>query len=167
MRAAAAGFPAGRLETAPETATLTLTSGRLIIGDPATLFADAKPLPLTLPRGTFPVSWTPERVQLRLTEQRPQYWVRRPGFTCVSGLGCLLDAEALASFTDLGDEPVDEYELLVERFAVGGAGLVGYGGLTVFAAPRGDFSIRVGCHRGTVVRLDCEIITKDTYSVTE
>jgi hypothetical protein len=159
----ATAYPA----TFAEKSTLSLTSGRLIVADPATLFADAKPLPLTLPIGDYPVSWTPDRVQLRLSEQRPQYWVRRPGFSSISGLGCLLDAEALAAFTDLGDEPVDEYELLIERFAVSGTGLVGFRGLTVFAAPRGDFSIRVGCRSGTVVRLDCEIITKDTYSVTE
>jgi hypothetical protein len=146
-------------QASPDTATLALTTGRLIIGDPATLFADAKPLPLPLPRGQHPVYWTPDRVQVRFTEQRPEYWVRCPGFSSVSGLGCLLDADALASFTDLGDEPVDEYELLVERFAVGGAGLVAFGGLTVFAAARGGFSVRVGCHSGTAVRLDCETVT--------
>ena len=147
---------------APETETgvLSLPTGRLIIGDPATVFADAKPLDVPLPRGSFTVSRTAARVHVEFDARPPEHWEQYPGFDSPSGLGCLLDAEALASFTDLGDEPVDEYELLAERFGAEGVGLLGYGDLAAFAAPGGVRSIRVGYRGENAVCLDCETITK-------
>lgn len=111
VRAAAAAPP-----DLPLTATLDLPTGKLIAGDPATLYADALPIATTLPRGTFPVRWTPGLIRVEFAAEPPTAWVNHPGFRTGSGHGCLLDADALADFTDLGDEPVDEYELLAERF---------------------------------------------------
>ena len=152
--------PAPAADAVTETGVLALPTGRLIVGDPATLFADAKPLEVSLPRGSFQVSRTPTHVHLEFDAQPPDHWTQYPGFDSASGLGCLLDADALASFTDLGDEPVDEYELLVERFGADGAGLLGYGELAAFTAPGGVRTIRVGYRGGDAVCLDCETITK-------
>jgi hypothetical protein len=144
---------------------LELATGKLIAGDPATLYADAHPLATTLPRGSFPVLWTPGLVRVEFAAEPPTSWVDHPGFRTGSGYGCLLDADALAEFTGLGDEPVDEYELLAERFA-GSApadpardGLVAFRGLIAFAAPGGAGAVRIGCAGPRIVRLDCEIIT--------
>ena len=142
-------------------AVLEVTSGLVIAADPATLYADARPLPPpALPLGAFPVTRTPGLVRVEFAAGPPDRHVELPGFPTASGLGCLLDADALAGFTDLGDEPVDEFELLAERLAAGDpAGLVSFGGLVAFAAPYGTGAIRLGCAGAAVVRLDCEIIT--------
>jgi hypothetical protein len=36
------------------------------------------------------------------------------GYPVESGFGCFIDADSLGAYTDLGDEPVDEFELLLE-----------------------------------------------------
>lgn len=156
----AAGFPPGL----PDTIVLELGTGKVIAGDPATLYADAHPLPTVLPRGSFPVRWTPGLIRVEFAAVPPTEWAHHPGFRTASGYGCLLDADALAEFTDLGDEPVDEYELLAERFGPAGPGaarpgLVAFGGLIAFAAPRGVGAVRIGSAGPRTVRLDCEIIT--------
>jgi hypothetical protein len=38
------------------------------------------------------------------------------GYPVTSGFGCFIDAGALDAYTDLGDEPIDEFELLLEAF---------------------------------------------------
>ena len=52
-----------------------------------------------------------------LSADEPVRWDAAPGFATPSGHVCLLDAAAPAGLTGLGDELVDECELLSERFA--------------------------------------------------
>ncbi len=100
-------------DEAQEQGTLALPTGQLIVGDPSALFGDAKPLGLVLPPGHYPVSARADGFELSLGGGEPVRWAdAAPGFDTPSGYVCLLDAAALEQFTDLGDEPVDEYELL-------------------------------------------------------
>ncbi len=141
-------------------ATLALPTGRLIVADPGALFGDAKPLDLVLPPGEYPVSMGPSGVELRIAgagdtagtaaDAEPVRWeTTAPGFDAPSGYVCLLDESALQEFTDLGDEPVDEYELLTERLREHPGEPVEFRGLLVF--PTGDASrvreLRAGCDR--------------------
>lgn len=96
---------------------LELPTGALIAGDAAALFADARPILKGLPTGCFPATAAAGGLEVRLTEAEP---VERTEFAVLatpSGYAALLDAAALAEYTDLGDEPVDEFELLSELFA--------------------------------------------------
>lgn len=113
---------------------LDLPTGRLILGDPGELFGDARPLDISLPEGRFPVVAGPDAVRLLLSAGEPVRWGAAPGFATPSGHLCLLDASALEGFTDVGDEPVDEFELLSERFAERPGGAVEFSGLLVLPA---------------------------------
>lgn len=95
---------------------LALPTGALIAGDAAALFADARPLVEGLPTGLFPVTPVPGGLEVRLTDAEPVEWSETAVLATPSGYAALLDVEALAEYTDLGDEPVDEFELLAERF---------------------------------------------------
>ena len=95
---------------------LDLPTGALIAGDAATVFADARPLVEGLPTGRFPARLEGADLEVRLAEAEPVGWSELPAFATPSGYAALLDAAALAEYTDLGDEPVDEFELLSERF---------------------------------------------------
>ena len=132
-------------------ATLALPTGRLIIGDPSVLFGDAKPLGPPLPAGDHPVSVGPRGLELSLGEGEPDRWdTVAPGFDTPSGHLCLLDESALKEFTDLGDEPVDEYELLTERLRERPGEPVEFRGLLVFPAAgpvRAVRAVRAGCDR--------------------
>jgi hypothetical protein len=121
-------------ETPPGGLGLDLPTGRLILGDPGELFGDARPLGVALPAGRFPVVAGPDAVRLVLSGGEPVRWGAVPGFATPSGHLCLLDAAALEGFTDLGDEPVDEYELLAERFAERPGAAVEFSGLLVLPA---------------------------------
>ena len=133
-------------------ATLTLPTGRLIAADPAALYGDARPLADGLPPGAFTVTGGPGTVEIRADgpgaepdpAARPTRWEQRPGFPTPSGRLALLDADALEAFTDLGDEPVDEYELLAERLADDRGGPVEFGGLLVVPCPAGVGAVRLG-----------------------
>ena len=96
---------------------LALPTGALIAGDAATVFADARPCLDALPHGTFPVRAGADAIEVLLAEAAPVTWTRRQVRPTPSGYAALLDAGALADYTDLGDEPVDEFELLVEQLA--------------------------------------------------
>jgi hypothetical protein len=126
-------------------ATLELPTGRLIVGDPGELFGDARPLDLALTPGSYPVSVGPGGFELRLADAEPARWTEAaPGFDTPSGHVCLLDAAALGRFTDLGDEPVDEYELLAERFLDRPGRPVEFSGLVVIPAGPRIGAVRAG-----------------------
>lgn len=97
---------------------LDLPTGALIAGDAAALFADARPLVDGLPTGCFPARSGDAGLEVRVSEAEPVEWTELGELPIPSGYAALLDASALADYTDLGDEPVDEFELLSERFAV-------------------------------------------------
>jgi hypothetical protein len=146
-------------------ATLALPTGRLIVGDPSALFGDAKPLDLTLPPGEYRVSAHASGLELRITDAEPARWETvAPGFDTPSGYVCLLDESALTEFTDLGDEPVDEYELLSERLREHPGEPVEFSGLVVFPIGAGFPSgaarvraLRAGCDRdGRCTRITAE-----------
>ncbi|MGH6655834.1 MAG: hypothetical protein ACRDVE_11595 [Actinocrinis sp.] len=129
-------------------AMLDLPTGRLIVGDPGELFGDSKPLGLEFAPGSYPVTADPSGFELRLAEAEPVRWFEAaPAFDTPSGHVCLLDAAALDEFTDLGDEPVDEYELLAERFADHPDRPVQFSGLVVFPAGRAAGPVRAGRDR--------------------
>lgn len=96
---------------------LALPTGALIAGDAATVFADARPCLDGLPHGTFPVRAEADGIEVLLADAVPVTWTRRQIRSTPSGYAALLDASALAEYTDLGDEPVDEFELLIEQLA--------------------------------------------------
>ena len=96
---------------------LALPTGSLIAGDAATVFADARPCFDGLPRGSFPVRAAADGLEVVFADAAPATWARRLTRPTPSGYAALLDAGALAEYTDLGDEPVDEFELLVEQLA--------------------------------------------------
>ncbi|MBR7838998.1 hypothetical protein KDL01_37375 [Actinospica durhamensis] len=96
---------------------LALPTGTLIAGDAATVFADARPCLDGLPRGSFPVRAAADGLEVLLADAAPTTWTRRLTRPTPSGYAALLDARALAEYTDLGDEPVDEFELLIEQLA--------------------------------------------------
>jgi hypothetical protein len=100
---------------------LDLPTGALIAGDAATVFADARPLVEGLPTGRFQARLAGADLEVRLAEAEPVDWSELPAFATPSGYAALLDAASLAEYTDLGDEPVDEFELLAERFGGGAA----------------------------------------------
>jgi hypothetical protein len=100
---------------------LELPTGALIAGDAAALFADARPLIEGLPTGAFPATRVNGGLEVRLTSAEPVGWAELAELATPSGYAALLDAAALAEYTDLGDEPVDEFELLSERFEDGDA----------------------------------------------
>ena len=100
---------------------LELPTGALIAGDAAALFADARPLIEGLPTGCFPATSVHGGLEVRLTSGEPVGWTELAELRTPSGYAALLDAGALAAYTDLGDEPVDEFELLAERFEGGDA----------------------------------------------
>jgi hypothetical protein len=89
----------------------------LIAGDAAAIFADALPLLHGLPRGDFPVRTEAGGLEVALADREPTTWTARQIVPTPSGYAALLDAGALPEYTDLGDEPVDEFELLVEQLA--------------------------------------------------
>ena len=93
-----------------------LPTGALIAGDAAAVFADARPLVDGLPTGTFAARAVDGRLEVRLGETEPVAWSEQARLPIPSGYAALLDAAALAEYTDLGDEPVDEFELLAARF---------------------------------------------------
>jgi hypothetical protein len=95
---------------------LDLPTGALIFGDAAAVFADARPLVDGLPVGTFPARVAGGALEVRLSAAEPAMWAEVSRLDVPSGYAALLDAAALAAYTDLGDEPVDEFELLAERF---------------------------------------------------
>jgi hypothetical protein len=101
---------------------LDLPTGALIAGDAATVFADARPLVEGLPTGRFPARLEGADLEVLLAEAEPVAWSELAAFATPSGYAALLDAAALAEYTDLGDEPVDEFELLSERFGGNGNG---------------------------------------------
>ena len=124
---------------------LALPTGRLIVGDPSTLFGDAKPLDLVLPPGDYPISATADGFELTLGDGEPVRWTdAAPGFDTPSGYVCLLDSAALEQFTDLGDEPVDEYELLAEMLRSRAGEQVEFSGLVVLPARRHVRTLRAG-----------------------
>lgn len=98
---------------------LELPTGALIAGDAAALFADARPILEGLPTGCFPVTVGEGALEVRLTQAEPVAWTELAVLPTPSGYAALLDAGSLAEYTDLGDEPVDEFELLSERFGDG------------------------------------------------
>lgn len=100
---------------------LALPTGALIAGDAAAVFADARPCLEGLPRGSFPVRAAPDGLEVLLADAATAGWTRRQVRPTPSGYAALLDVRALAAYTDLGDEPVDEFELLVEQLAHRGA----------------------------------------------
>ncbi|HEU5355730.1 MAG TPA: hypothetical protein VFU65_14765 [Actinocrinis sp.] len=140
-------------------ASLALPTGRLIVGDPSALFGDAKPLDVTLPPGEYQVSADASGLELRVTDTEPVRWeAAAPGFDAPSGYVCLLDESALTEFTDLGDEPVDEYELLTERLSEHPGEPVEFAGLVVFPI-RAErvLALRAGCDRtGRCTRITAE-----------
>ena len=124
---------------------LALPTGRLIVGDPSALFGDAKPLDLVLPPGEYPVAATAEGFELTLGDGVPVRWTdAAPGFDTPSGYVCLLDAAALEEFTDLGDEPVDEYELLADRLRERPGEPIEFAGLLVLPAGNHVRTLRAG-----------------------
>lgn len=141
-------------------ATLALPTGRLIVGDPSALFSDAKPLDLVLPPGEYQVSADGSGLELCLADAEPERWeTLAPGFDAPSGYVCLLDESALTDFTDLGDEPVDEYELLTERLREHPDEPVEFSGLVVFplAGAGRVRALRAGCDRsGRCTRITAE-----------
>lgn len=126
-------------------ATLALPTGQLIVGDPSALFGDAKPVGFALPPGDYPVSAGAEGFELRFGDSEPVRWTdAAPGFDTPSAYVCLLDAAALEEFTDLGDEPVDEYELLTERLQAHPGEPIEFFGLVVLPAGRQVRKLRAG-----------------------
>ncbi|MBS2965224.1 hypothetical protein KGA66_19395 [Actinocrinis puniceicyclus] len=149
-------------------AVLALPTGRLIVADPSALFGDAKPVDLALPPGRYPVVASASGLELRLTDadsdesagadagsERGQPVA--PGFDTPSGYVCLLDESALEEFTELGDEPVDEYELLAEKLSGQPGRAVSFGGLIVFPVAGNVRALRAGYDRtGRCTRVTAE-----------
>ena len=128
-----------------EQGTLALPTGRLIVADPSALFGDAKPLGLALVPGDYPVSADASGFELILDSGEPARWAdAAPRFDTPSGYVCLLDAAALEEFTDLGDEPVDEYELLTERLRAHPREPIEFSGLLVLPAGHRVRTLRAG-----------------------
>jgi hypothetical protein len=66
---------------------------------------------------------TPERWELAVLEGEDAATLGDGevfGYPVESGFGCFIDAASLGAYTDLGDEPVDEFELLLEALPRGG-----------------------------------------------
>jgi hypothetical protein len=134
-----------RMTRSHEQGTLALPTGRLIVGDPGELFGDAKPLGLALPPGDYPVSAGADGFEVTIAGAEPVRWTdAAPGFDTPSGYVCLLDAAALEEFTDLGDEPVDEYELLTERLRAHPGEPIEFAGLLVLPAAHRVRTLRAG-----------------------
>jgi hypothetical protein len=122
---------------------LRLPTGRLIVGDPSALFGDARPLDVVLPAGEFPIRVSTSGLQVDFAAASnaagPLTWAELPGVSVPSGFLALLDASALEEFTDLGDEPIDEYELLSERLRDSPGQPLSYQGLVVCPVPAATF----------------------------
>ncbi len=116
---------------------LELPSGRLIIGDPSALFGDARPVDVALPTGAFPIAVTDTGAEVRfaVADAAALTWTRVAGVPISSGYVALLDQTALEAFSELGDEPVDEFELLSERLNEAPGRLLAYEGLVVLPVP--------------------------------
>ena len=121
---------------------LELPTGALIVGDAAALFADARPMIVGLPTGSFPVTARDGGVEVRLTDAEPVAWTELAALATPSGYVALLDSAALAEYTDLGDEPVDEFELLSERFE--GADTASFQGVLAVRSDTVHASLRLG-----------------------
>lgn len=121
---------------------LELPTGALIASDAAALFADARPLIEGLPTGCFPATFGDGGLEVRLTEAEPVVWNELAELSTPSGYAALLDAEALAEYTDLGDEPVDEFELLSGRFEDGAAAV--FQGVLAVHGGSGGAALRIG-----------------------
>ena len=121
---------------------LELPTGALIAGDAAALFADARPILEGLPTGCFPATAWDGGLEVRLTEVEPVVWTEFAVLATPSGYAALLDAAALADYTDLGDEPVDEFELLSERFE--DAGVARFQGVLAVRGGSGQATLRLG-----------------------
>ena len=121
---------------------LELPTGALIAGDAAALFADARPILAGLPTGCFPATAGDGGLEVRLTEAEPVAWTESAVLRTPSGYAALLDAAALAEYTDLGDEPVDEFELLSERFE--GGDVARFQGVLAVRSGTGHVSLRLG-----------------------
>jgi hypothetical protein len=121
---------------------LELPTGALIAGDAAEVFADARPLVDGLPTGTFPAGATGHGLEVRLAPAEPVAWSERARLATPSGCAALLDAAALAAYTDLGDEPVDEFELLSERF--GDADVARFQDVLAVRGAGGSATLRLG-----------------------
>ncbi|HET9170792.1 MAG TPA: hypothetical protein VFN97_15250 [Actinospica sp.] len=131
---------------------LELPTGALIAGDAAALFADARPLLEGLPTGRFPATARDGGLEVRLTEADPVAWTESAELPAPSGYAALLDAAALARYTDLGDEPVDEFELLSERFENSDAAV--FQGVLAVRGGTGRVSLRLGRDAaGTISRI--------------
>ena len=121
---------------------LELPTGALIAGDAAALFADARPLLEGLPTGSFPATAGEHGLEVRLTPAEPVSWAESAELLTPSGYVALLDAAALAEYTDLGDEPVDEFELLSELFDDGD--VARFQGVLAVRSGTGHVSLRIG-----------------------
>ncbi|HWG23149.1 hypothetical protein [Actinospica sp.] len=121
---------------------LELPTGVLIAGDAAALFADARPILEGLPTGCFPAAARDGGLEVRLTEPEPVAWTEVAVLATPSGYAALLDAAALADYTDLGDEPVDEFELLSERFE--DADVARFQGVLAVRGVSGRATLRLG-----------------------
>jgi hypothetical protein len=121
---------------------LELPTGALIAGDAAALFADALPIIEGLPTGCFPATAGADGLEVRFTDAEPVAWTESALLRTPSGYAALLDAAALAEYTDLGDEPVDEFELLSERFEDAEAAL--FQGVLAVRGDTGHVSLRLG-----------------------
>jgi hypothetical protein len=146
--------PTGPGTTGPGTTDLRLDlpTGALIAGDAATVFADARPLAEGLPTGSFPVRVAAGGLEVSLGGADPVAWTDLPVST-PSGYAALLDAASLAEYTDLGDEPVDEFELLTERMAARDAAV--FQGVLAVRADAGAATLRLGRDRtGAACRIE-------------
>jgi hypothetical protein len=121
---------------------LELPTGALIAGDAAALFADARPILEGLPIGCFPATARDGGLEVRLVDAEPVAWTDFALLPAPSGYAALLDAAALAEYTDLGDEPVDEFELLSERFE--DADAAQFQGVLAVHGGSGQVTLRLG-----------------------
>jgi hypothetical protein len=121
---------------------LELPTGALIAGDAAALFADARPIIEGLPVGCFPATAAGGGLDVSLRDAEPVEWTELATLATPSGYAALLDAAALAEYTDLGDEPVDEFELLSERFEAADAAT--FQGVLAVHGASGKVALRLG-----------------------
>ena len=123
---------------------LDLPTGALIAGDAAEVFADARPLVEGLPVGTFPAHAVADGLEVLLGDGEVVEWGVAASFPTPSGYAALLDAAALAAYTDLGDEPVDEFELLSERFGEDEGRIARFQDVLAVRGPAGTATLRLG-----------------------
>lgn len=123
---------------------LDLPTGALIAGDAAEVFADARPLLEGLPVGTFPAHAVADGLEVLLGDGEVVEWGVAASFPTPSGYAALLDTAALAEYTDLGDEPVDEFELLSERFGEDEGRIARFQDVLAVRGPAGTATLRLG-----------------------